>query len=438
MFDYAQLIPPTIAAIKNTCCPELQPKLELSAITNIASKRSSKSSKSNAQTAMVVKSYLTSNHLNLLVANKDKRFVLCKNQDFLSRSNEFLQQSESITLKDDPTPTILRKTRKIIALTGVTASLTGSLNPPVNIACPRLFFEVKTHKPDWPLRPLINKRSHPTYFLETALAKHLSALVPPSNLVTNAVLNAKANIVATLGSLPTNSYRLYKIDVISLYPSVPHFEAVMLANALLLSSGHPILHVLHLREALLFITENNYFQFNGKIYKQTQGVPMGSPLSPILAELIMRNIENRIFHAPLTIHYPIMYLQYVDDILIAWDSSAEDLDKFIQMLASIYPTINFTVEEEQENTISFLDLEVHRYPELTFAVHHKNNRGPDIIPVTAFQPPSFVNSAITSLIRRALLIPSFQTLIDEELQINKRAMHNAGYSNSKYQYLYNL
>ncbi|XP_023234854.1 uncharacterized protein LOC111634329 [Centruroides sculpturatus] len=164
---------------------------------------------------------------------------------------------------------------------------------------------------------------------------------------------------------------------------------------------------------------------------------MGSPLSPILAELIMRNIENCIFHAPLTIHYPIMYLRYVDDILIAWDSSAEDLDKFIQMLASIYPTINFTVEEEQENTISFLDLEVHRYPELTFAVHHKNNRGPDIIPVTAFQPPSFVNSAITSLIQRALLIPSSQTLIDEELQIIKRAMHNAGYSNSRYRYLYN-
>ncbi|XP_023231980.1 uncharacterized protein LOC111631875 [Centruroides sculpturatus] len=107
------------------------------------------------------------------------------------------------------------------------------------------------------------------------------------------------------------------------------------------------------------------------------------------------------------------------------------------MLASIYPSINFTVEEEQNNTISFLDLEVHRSLELTFAVHHKNNRGPDIIPVTAFQPTSFVNSAITSLIWRALLIPSSQALIDEELQIIKRAMHNAGYSNSKYRYLYN-
>ncbi|XP_067138140.1 uncharacterized protein [Centruroides vittatus] len=211
----------------------------------------------------------------------------------------------------------------------------------------------------------------------------------------------------------------------------------MLINAILLKSGYPTSHVLHLREALLLVTENNYFQFNGNIYKQTQGVPMGSPLSPILAEIIMRNIEFRIFHAPLTIHYPILYLRYVDDILLAWDGSAEELDKFIQMLTSIYPTIRFTVEEEQNAKISLLDLEICRSPDLNFSVYHKNNNLPYIIPAAAFQPASFVNSAITSLIRRVLLLPSTQTLIDKELQIINKAVHNAGYSDSRFLYLLN-
>ncbi|XP_067121046.1 uncharacterized protein [Centruroides vittatus] len=159
--------------------------------------------------------------------------------------------------------------------------------------------------------------------------------------------------------------------------------------------------------------------------------------SPILAEIIMRNIEYRIFHAPLAIHYPIMYLRYVDDILLAWDGSAEELDNFIQMLASIYPTIRFTVEEEQNAKISFLDLEICSSPELTFSVHHKNNNIPHITPATAFQPTNFINSAITSLIRRALLLPSTQTLIDKELHLINKAVHNAGYSTSRFLHLFN-
>ncbi|XP_023240079.1 uncharacterized protein LOC111638581 [Centruroides sculpturatus] len=328
---------------------------------------SPKTIRANMKTPKMVKSFLESNNLKLLVADKDKCFVLCRNKDFLNRANEFLEHSRSIVLKQDPTSTVLRKVHKVIALPGIVESLAGPLNPPSNVACPRLFFEAKTHKLSWPLRPLVNKRSHPTYHLEAALAKHITSLIPHSELVTTSSTEAKCTILQKLGNLPCNSYRFYKIDVISLYPSVPYFEAIMLANILFLNSSYPASRVLHLHEALSLITQNNYFQFNGKIYKQTQGIPMGSPLSPILAELVMRNIEHQVFNAPLTIQYPLMYLRYVDDVLIAWDSSNEDLLQFTQILASIYPTINFTVEEQENNRISFLDLDISTSPELIFS-----------------------------------------------------------------------
>lgn len=38
--------------------------------------------------------------------------------------------------------------------------------------------------------------------------------------------------------------------------------------------------------AIEFILTSTYFSFNGKIYKQTYGTPMGSPFSPIVADIV--------------------------------------------------------------------------------------------------------------------------------------------------------
>lgn len=37
----------------------------------------------------------------------------------------------------------------------------------------------------------------------------------------------------------------------------------------------------------------NYFAFNEKFYKETDGVTMCSPLSGILADIYLNNIENK-------------------------------------------------------------------------------------------------------------------------------------------------
>lgn len=37
----------------------------------------------------------------------------------------------------------------------------------------------------------------------------------------------------------------------------------------------------------LCIKEGSYFVFNGKVYVQVQGLPMGSPLSPVLAAILL-------------------------------------------------------------------------------------------------------------------------------------------------------
>ena len=56
---------------------------------------------------------------------------------------------------------------------------------------------------------------------------------------------------------------------------------------------------------------STYFQYNGKQYKQLHGITMGSPVSVIVAEIVMQAIEERAI-ATFQQTLPI-WLRYVDD-----------------------------------------------------------------------------------------------------------------------------
>ena len=60
-------------------------------------------------------------------------------------------------------------------------------------------------------------------------------------------------------------------------------------------------------------TSNQLFQFNGELYEQTDGVAMGSPLGPLLANVFMCHIENQLEQNNMI---PSFYRRYVDDTLV--------------------------------------------------------------------------------------------------------------------------
>ena len=40
-----------------------------------------------------------------------------------------------------------------------------------------------------------------------------------------------------------------------------------------------------------FLFENTFFSFNGSVYQQIEGTPMGSPISPLFADIVMDELE---------------------------------------------------------------------------------------------------------------------------------------------------
>src|SRR5436190_21262241 len=71
--------------------------------------------------------------------------------------------------------------------------------------------------------------------------------------------------------------------------------------------------------ALRLVLLSTFFKFNGKIYKQLYDTLMGSPLSPILADLTFYDLEEKT-KSMILCHIP-LYFRYVDDIIMAAPSA---------------------------------------------------------------------------------------------------------------------
>ena len=101
---------------------------------------------------------------------------------------------------------------------------------------------------------------------------------------------------------------------------------------------------------------STYFQYNGKHYKQLPGTAMGSPVSVVVAEIVMQNIEGRAL-ASYKRTLP-LWLRYVDDTFTAVHK--HEIDDFHEHLYEQNADVQFTKEIEENGKIPFLDCLVTR------------------------------------------------------------------------------
>ena len=113
-------------------------------------------------------------------------------------------------------------------------------------------------------------------------------------------------------------------------------------------------------DLLLKCLKTTYFQLGDNFYEQTEGAAMGSPLSPIVANLYMEYFEEQAIQtAELK---PTLWLCYVDDTFTIWKHGKHHLHQFWDHLNSLRTSIKFTMEEECDQKLPFLDVLVRRQP----------------------------------------------------------------------------
>ena len=77
-----------------------------------------------------------------------------------------------------------------------------------------------------------------------------------------------------------------------------------------------------LKKLFFFATSQTHFIFNSKFYNQIDGVAMGSPLAPALADIFMGFHESKWLNE-FNLNKPKFYLRHVDDILAAFDNKQD-------------------------------------------------------------------------------------------------------------------
>ena len=144
---------------------------------------------------------------------------------------------------------------------------------------------------------------------------------------------------------------------------------------------------------------------------------MGSPLSPLLADIFMSHFEITILNSPLYKKHFQFWYRYVDDILTCFKGTTRQLEIFLQFIKTLHPKIKFTFEMEQNNTINFLDLTItHINNQYKFNIYRKPTFTGITIPNDSFHPIQHKLAAYNSMIHGALSLPLSKEDLEQELR----------------------
>ena len=193
---------------------------------------------------------------------------------------------------------------------------------------------------------------------------------------------------------------MVSFDVVSLFPSIPLDIAKSTTERLLRQNTswkeHTSLEVEDVM-SLLDLCLSTEFVFNGRFYRQTKGTPMGSPLSTFLAEAVLQDLEQRTVDNNEAIK---MWERYVDDVFATVKTN--EIDNVLQTINNATDNITFTVEQEHDNQLAFLDVLLTKNDDgtLNTQVYRKGTHTDQVLNYNSNHPTAHKISCVKTLFKR--------------------------------------
>lgn len=141
------------------------------------------------------------------------------------------------------------------------------------------------------------------------------------------------------------------MDVVGLYPHIPHKEGLEALKKVLDKSDAelPVDELVSLAKVVL---ENNYFEFDEKLFRQKLGTAIGTKFAPGYANIFMGYLEEEFLDR---CELRPWVWRFLDDVFMIWLHGEKELNDFLARLISFRESIKFTWESSSEG-ISFLDV----------------------------------------------------------------------------------
>ena len=220
------------------------------------------------------------------------------------------------------------------------------------------------------------------------------------------------------------------LDVDSLFTNIPLDETIDICINELYKNVDIVenLSKKEMKELLSLACKETLFLFDGTFYKQIDGVAMGSPLGPHLANSFMCYYEQIWLEDCPEQFKPKFYRRYVDDIFVLCNS-LEQLEQFKNYLNSKHQNINFTSETEIDGRLPFLDMVVDRNGgKVTTSVYRKPTFTGLYTHFHSFLPSMYKFGLLSTILFRYFSLCSTYAIFHQEILNFKKIFLKNGFS----------
>lgn len=294
-------------------------------------------------------------------ADKGNKTVIMYRQDYNNKMNKMLEDRNIYRSERTDLTVKLQKTNNKI-VNELYKQKYIDINQKNRLYCsaasaPRLYGLPKIHKPNVPLRPISSSINVPCYQMSKYIGETLKHIISNKYNIKNAFQLKEKMQDLTL----EDDEILVSFDVVSLFTNIPTYIAIknIMKEWEILQQHTKIPKRSFLKILQFCLTDNNYFKFENRIYRQVYGMPMGNPLSPTVADIVMDNLLDDTISKlkECKIEFKLI-IKYVDDILAVIKKSDQEI--ILKTLNEYNEKLQFTVETEKQNSIPYLDTTIHR------------------------------------------------------------------------------
>ena len=287
----------------------------------------------------------------------------------------------------------------------------------------KLYGTIKVHKQGNPARPVVSMIDTPEY----NLAKFLDQIIKPY-IPNQFMLDSTFHLLDKLKEFSPSPHQIMvSFDVVSLFTNVPLEETINMIGNYIYKENNPSPPAFEkdVFVKLMRLATQGLFLYKDTLYKQIDGVTMGCPLGPTLANFFMAHMENQLLCNDQEAS-PKLYLRYIDDIFAIFDND-QSCTKFLEKLNTQHPNIKFTLEQAK-NTIPFLDVEIKiNLDKFDTCTWRKPSNTGLLLNFNAFCPKIWKKGLISCLLNRAKITCSTDYLFQKEVTYLKNLFYSNGY-----------
>ena len=262
--------------------------------------------------------------------DKGRGVVLLNRKDYINKMKDILNDFTKFTklrytdifaLTTKLEDKVNRFIKKLLSLSVITLDESKSLKPTGSNPA-KLYGLPKTHKSTVPLRPIMAAYDTACY----KLAKFLVPLL--SNLTINEyTIKNSYKLTESLSDFQVlDNYYMCSYDVKSLFTNVPLDETIDICTNLIFEGINNFKGMTKavFKDLLSLVTKDGLFIFNNELYKQIEGVAMGSPLGPTVANNCRVGVgyhhPSPVYSSVPAVRYMVLQSRHLSIYLIPYES----------------------------------------------------------------------------------------------------------------------